>query len=96
MRTIEINKNYKVEVDELNKTIFRKITRVRKATGEEYPDWILVGYYNTWEQVVNKLLDISIIKKMKTKEINSIKNLQGAIETSTKEIKGLFKNMKLQ
>lgn len=52
-----IGKNWQVVSDELNVIVSRKKTRRKKATGEGYDSWEVVGYFATVEQALHFLIN---------------------------------------
>ena len=84
MKTITINKNFKVEVDDLNKTLKQKYIHKQKLdqtkTKESYR---IIGHYNTWEQVFIKMLDLNVLDKLQT---STIEDLMECIVKAKEEI----------
>jgi hypothetical protein len=93
---ININKNYKLEIDEMNKTLFRKIIRVKRDTKEEYEAWEIIGYYNSLEIIFKKLLDLFIKEKLSKKKINEISDTLEAIIQANQDIKILIKEYEVK
>jgi len=89
---IQINDTYKIEIDELNKTLFRKVIRTKRNTEpkETYEAWEVIGYYNNYETIFKKILDIFIIEKISNKKTNEVNELLKAIINSNQEIKNLI------
>ena len=76
-----IDKNWKIESDNLNVVLFHKKRGTNKKTGEAFDYWKPIGYYSTIPNAMHGLVDQSIrdteLKDLKTivAEINKLHNL---------------------
>ncbi len=55
-----INKNYKIESDELNVTLFKRSTRGEKAKNPGAECWTPIAFYSTPENALKGLIDLEI------------------------------------
>ena len=78
---MEIGKQFKIEADELNVILSKKIQRTSKD-GREYEAWKVMGYFATPENALAELVNLRVretgLKDLQTvvKEIN---NLHGIV-----------------
>jgi len=90
-KIVAINERYKVEVNELNKSLYVKHLTINKETKKEGECWSLVGHYGIWSHLFNKILEDDIVKNLSTEEASDIKDLKNIILTAKDEIINLLK-----
>lgn len=61
-----IGKNYKIESDALNVTLFHKVKRHKKGTGEAYDGWEVDGYFATVNHALKELVNQEVSKTQLT------------------------------
>lgn len=54
---------FKITVDELQYTLYIKFTGKRKKTEEEYEDYREIGYYSSFEAMLNRMVKLEMLAK---------------------------------
>jgi hypothetical protein len=84
--TIIINEDYKVEVDEDNLTLFKKIVDTKAKKVNKHSGYKVIGYYGTWEHIGMKLISLSVLDKFEEDSINDLQELIAIIKQSKDEV----------
>jgi len=64
---MKIGKNYKVESDSLNVTLYKK--KIVKKTGKEY--WSAIGFYSSLRNALKGLVDL-FVKETELKDFRTV------------------------
>lgn len=68
---MKINNNWKVESDELQYVLYKRVVRTNKEDGSKYDVWVAKSYHNTMDNLYKKLIE-SEIKGSGVKDIKTI------------------------
>ena len=79
---MQIGKNWKIEAETLNVTILRRVERKKRATGEKYEDWEVVGFYSTVKSALHGLVE----RGVRDTELKDVRTVVAAIEKMHKDI----------